>query len=247
VVEDVRRDPRRRALAVARRVVAQHLDRERGIRVRHRLAEQAQVAPRAATQIDQRARAELAARVRRGAHRVEPERQHAPEREIVAVLGALVDRLGGLPHAPLHRALGEHVEQRRAALGIAALVQRDQDLAEPQPRRRERRALGGGERLAARQLAPGGRLVGQPARRDRGVQPVDRERAIRHGDRGVVAAVLVAIVIGRRGRQLAAAVLGIILRQVAHEQLAELRSASGDRALHVTEHQHRGATTVCSR
>jgi hypothetical protein len=238
VLPDLRRDPRRGA--VAGRIVPQHLDGERRVRLQRALPEQPQVAPRPAPQVSQRAAADLAALVRRGLHRVEAIRQHAEQREVVAILGALVDRLGRLPHAPLHRRVREHVQQHRAAVRLAALVQVDQDLAEPQPRRCKRRRLGLGERRPPRQLALGRGLVRQPARRHRGRQPVQRHRARRYID-GL--AVVVAVT---ARRQLAAAILRIALRQVAHDQLAELGIARSDRPLHVTERHHGPATNVLS-
>ena len=253
---DLRCDPRHRVAAEPRRVVAEHLDRERRVGLGHRVAQVAQEPPRPAAQVEHGAGADLARLVRRRAQRVEAVGEHAEHRQIVRRLGALVDRLGRLPHAPLHRAGGEHLDQGRPRLGVAAVVQRDQQRAQAQPRRRERRRDRGGERLAPRELALGRGLVGQPARRHRVAQPIDRHRARRRVVVVIIVIVIVVVAVGLErqiaiapaiGRRLAAPRLRIVLREVAHDQRAQRRVARVDRALQVAERQHRARTTVPER
>ena len=228
VIEHVRGDPRR--AVVAGRIVAQHFAGERRVRVGQRAPEQAQVAPRAAAQIDERAGAEVG--VRRRCHRVEAVREHAEQRGVVPLLGALVDRLGALPRAPREVRAREHVEQRRAIRGLAAIVHGDEQLADAQPRRCEPRCLGGDERVDARELLLGRRLRGELLDGDGLAQRREGDRAGRHVDLRLLV-VVVVVAVGRL--ELRRARLGIVLREVALEQLAQRRIARVDRAFEIAE------------
>ncbi|MGC4118587.1 MAG: hypothetical protein QM765_29325 [Myxococcales bacterium] len=213
----------------ALRVVAEQLDREVRVELGDGLAQQAQVAPDAPAQVEDGARANLVAVVGRGLEHVEAVAEHAEHLRVVALLGELVDLLGGLPDAPAHAGREEDGGERGAGGLVTVLVERDQQLAQEETRRR----VGCGEQrlpsLAARGLALGAverlELVLGDRLLQAGQRPlVGRERRGTFGWGGC-------------GRELGSAGLGVVLLEVLDDERSELGVPRPARVLEVGEQQ----------